>query len=95
MEKGKLEMNPLAAKSGDIISSASLRCSTVGPGKVDVGLKNLRGDFRRLIQVHIESYKHNLTKKPMGHSLKAEYKLEAMEAFLESAIKSDLVGEDF
>ena len=59
------------------------------------GPKNLRGDFRRLIQVHIDSYNHNAKDQYGFISDKAKYKLEAMESFLESAIKSNLVGEDF
>jgi len=57
--------------------------------------ENLRRDFRRLIQVHIESYKHNTKDKRGFFSEKARHKLEAMESFLESAIKSNLVEEEF
>ena len=83
-------------KYGD--ERVSSECNTLlasGEVKGEGGPKNLRGDFRRLIQVHIDSYNHNAKDQYGFISDKAKYKLEAMESFLESAIKSNLVGEDF
>ena len=80
------------------VAGVSSECNTLlasGEVKGEGGPKNLRGDFRRLIQVHIDSYNHNAKDQYGFISDKAKYKLEAMESFLESAIKSNLVGEDF